>query len=102
FAARLEPAHRLRRDQPGGLPGRYRLRLSLQLERLERRVLDRLPGRTIGRLADGDAPGPSGCLKACGDVYGVADDGVAVSDRSGDDVACVDADAQREAHVVTG
>ena len=87
-------------EHPRRLPGRHRLRLALQLERLERLVGDRLRGEPVGGLADGDAARPAGRLQPRGDVDGVAHHRVAVADGAGHHLAGVDPDAQREAHAV--
>ena len=77
-----------------------RLRLALQGERLELDVVDRVARGAHGPLADRDRSRPAGRLQASGDVDGIADHGVAVADRTREDLSGVDADAQREADAV--
>ena len=102
---------RLRAGRAGGagdgdadrLPGGHRLRLALQLERLELLVLDRVAGEPVGDLADGDAARARRGLEPGGDVDRVAHDRVvAVADLAGEHLARVDADPQLEVDVVVG
>jgi hypothetical protein len=100
LARRRGAARGVLRDRPKCLPGRHRLGLALELERLELLVADGVRRGARGGLADRDASGPRGALEAGGDVHGVANDRVGVADRAGQDLAGVDADAKVEVDAV--
>ena len=74
-----------------------RLRLALQLERLERLDEHRVAHEPVGRLADQDLARAGGGLEALGDDDGVAGDERVASRRiAGDDLARVDAGPRPE------
>ncbi len=83
-----------------GLPGGDRLRLALELERVELLVAHRAARRTHGALAHGHAAGAGRALEPGCHVDGVAHDGVVLADGAGEHLSGVDADAQVEVDAV--
>ena len=83
---------------PGEAKRLHRLRLALDLERSDRLGLEPVANAPPGRSGHEDLARLGDLLQARGDVDGVAHDAGlrAVSDRTGDDQAAVDADAQLE------
>ena len=99
--ARADAAGRLGRHQADGLPRRDRLGLALQVQRVERAVLDLARSGPVGAPAHGDGARATRRLQPRGDVDRVADDRVAVAHGTGEHLAGVDADSQLEARRVT-
>ncbi len=98
LARRTGAAQRVLGDQPLRLPGRHRLRLALELERLELAVVDRRVGGAHRALADRHAPGTGGALQTGRHVHRVADHRVGLAHCARQHLARVDPHAQVEVH----
>jgi len=81
-------------------PRRDRLGLALELERLERLVLDHAAGRPLGALADRDGPLAGARLQPRGDIDRVPDHRVVLAHLARQHLARVDAHAERELDAV--
>ena len=102
LAASFHTPGGLNRDQARRLPGGHALGLALELEGLERPVVDGFASRPVGALSDGHAAGASGRLQPGRDVDRISHYRVGVTNRTGHDLACVHSHTQREAHPMSG
>ena len=98
LSRRRDAPHGVLRNQPDRLPGRHRLGLALQRERLERLVAHRRVGGAHRPLAHRHASRPGRALKPRGHVHRVASHRVGLADRAREHLTRVHADSQLEVH----
>jgi hypothetical protein len=100
LAAAEHAPRRLRSHDAHGLPGIHAIGLALELERLERAVVNGVASGPVGALSHGHRPRATGRLEPRRHVHGVADHGVVAAHGAGQHLAGVHPDAKSEAHAV--